>query len=75
MKVHKIHNLLIINELRLQKYHFVVVEKMFDEIFDEVIFFFLQLGASTFELLKIKRKRDAFLAAKEFIRRMQCFTL
>ncbi|MDO8970593.1 MAG: hypothetical protein Q7U74_07895, partial [Saprospiraceae bacterium] len=38
-KVHKLHNLLIINELERQMYHFVVVKKMFDEIFDEVIFF------------------------------------
>jgi len=39
VKVHKLHNLLIINELEWQKYDFVVVKKMFDEIFDEVIFF------------------------------------
>lgn len=35
----------------MQKYHFVVVKKMFDEIFDEVIIFFLRVAAFTFELL------------------------
>jgi hypothetical protein len=39
VKVHKLHNLLITSELEGQKYHFVVVKKMFDEIFDEVNFF------------------------------------
>jgi hypothetical protein len=67
--------LLTTKELEGQKYHFVVVKKMFDEIFDEVIFFSLQGNAFYIWSSQNQKKKKCNLTTAENIRRMQCFTL
>jgi len=75
VKVHKLHNLLIVNELEWQKYHFVVVKKMFDEIFDEVIFFSSRVDTFYIWAAENQKKNKRRLTTEENIRRTQCFTL